>query len=128
MNSPAETLKLTITTEYIGAILETLADEMEGREKIAAQIMVERYRQDRQWGGPAHDDEHNGWDWGRYITKQIRMAEVHLHALPGTEIDGTWRDRMIKIAALAFAAIESHDRLMASPTPPKHDLPGEWTT
>lgn len=63
-------------------------------------IRAERARQDLQWGGPAHDDGHAVEDWCSYIGRQLYFVEVRPPV----------RDRLVKIAALAVAAIESLDR------------------
>jgi len=73
------------------------------------EIKVERVRQDAQWGGPDHDDKHDGYDWVRYINRQTsRALDALLH--PRTAEADEYRQRLVKIAALAVAAIESHDR------------------
>ena len=71
-------------------------------------IREERATQARQWGGPAHDDAHNCADWLGYIAKQLRLAD--------REVPEGWpafRSRMVKVAALAVAAIESGGRKAA---------------
>ena len=73
------------------------------RAAIVAEIERERAAQDRQWGGPTHDDSHNRLDWCEYIRKQAGLA---LRATNGREFE----ERMIKAAALAVAAIESSRR------------------
>lgn len=71
-------------------------------DKIWHQIQAERFRQDDKWGGPAHDDTHDMRDWTNYLQKRVRMLGVpHAGA----------RRVLIQIAALAVAAIESHDRV-----------------
>lgn len=64
-----------------------------------AEVQAERARQDEQWGGPSHDDQHDPVDWDGFIEYQ---------AYWGREQDP--RRRFVKIAALAIAAIESIDR------------------
>lgn len=63
-------------------------------------IYAERIRQDMEWGGPHRDDEHTILDWCKHVQKQINRASVNNDA----------RKRLIKIAALAVAALESMDR------------------
>lgn len=75
---------------------------------IFGEIVEERNRQDRQWGGPDHDDFHDERDWLRYIRKQ--MAHAWRAAPLVGELMTDYRRRLVKIAALALAAIESHDR------------------
>jgi hypothetical protein len=64
------------------------------------EILDERLRQDSKWGGPSHDDHHTPDDWEQFIYDRIRR-------LPSEK---PFRHRMIEIAALAIAAVESYDR------------------
>lgn len=74
----------------------------------------ERERQDRQWGGPEHDDEHEASAWIGFIRKQLDAAQYEAADLDVVE-DQEQRDmridalvgRLVKIAALAQAAAES---------------------
>lgn len=68
-------------------------------ERAADDIAQERAAQDQQWGGPAHDDEHASADWVWLIRSQIDAADPN-----------DPRGRLVKIAALAIAGIESIDR------------------
>lgn len=68
------------------------------------EIRAERAKQDEQWGGPDHDDEHSPQEWAQYLHKQW-LAAAH-----ESELGGDYRGRLIKIAALAVAAAESYDR------------------
>lgn len=70
------------------------------KKQIFDEINEERKRQDEQWGGPSHDRAHSMYDWTTYIEKQLTRVKV-----PQSE----FRERMIKIAALAVAAIEASD-------------------
>lgn len=71
---------------------------------IWADIRRERRRQDSKWGGPDHDDRHSPGDWIRFIVK-------HLGRCAADTIDGlSFRQHMVRIAALAVAAIEACDR------------------
>lgn len=69
-------------------------------------IREERSRQDEKWGGPDHDDEHERDDWTYFIDDKMVYAEQ-------AESDAEYRRRMIQIAALAVAAVESLDRHVA---------------
>lgn len=64
-------------------------------------IESERRRQDQQWGGPGHDDTHGMHEWLGFILKQISRSM-------DSPMEG--HRRMVKIAALAAAALESHKR------------------
>jgi hypothetical protein len=78
------------------------------RFELALEIEAERRRQDAQWGGPAHDDEHEPGDWCQYLAHQQRLLLKMTSPTQREDI----RARFVKIAALAFAAIESIDRDM----------------
>lgn len=71
---------------------------------VAGHIVPARARQDAQWGGPAHDDTHRPDDWMSYIGKQMHKVQT------ARDPDAT-RLALVQIAALAIAAIQSHDRL-----------------
>jgi len=74
--------------------------EINNAPNIMLEICVERVRQDDKWGGPEHDDEHSVNDWADFI--RMRLSN---------QGNNTFRQRMIEVAALAIAAIESTDRL-----------------
>lgn len=76
-------------------------DMVEATTDVAAEIAMERALQDHQWGGPEHDDQHTPHDWAQYIHNQLSMM---FHR------EGEERDRFIKVAALATAAVQSIDR------------------
>jgi hypothetical protein len=71
---------------------------------ILDQIKKERQQQDDKWGGPLHDDEHTNFDWIAYITKHLGRAVMWPF-----EAD-IFRNQMIRVAALAVAAIQWVDR------------------
>ena len=71
---------------------------------VSEAIQAERDRQDRLWGGPKHDDTHSPQDWCLFIIQQTAKASDY-RATPGE-----FRGRMVKVAALAVAAIESSER------------------
>lgn len=76
---------------------------MTPREKVFDDIDAERREQNAQWGGEEHDDEHIAAEWCGFIAYQCRQM-VKPQGLRKA------RARMVKIAALAVAAIESFDR------------------
>jgi len=80
-------------------------NSIDQQTSVFLEVIQERKRQDRQWGGPAHDDTHDVLAWGSYICYQEAK-------LGGQITTREARDRFIKIAALAVAAVESLDRLM----------------
>jgi hypothetical protein len=69
------------------------------------EVEEERRRQDQQWGGPEHDDQHAAHRWLQFIHRQV----VKQRGSPA-------RGFLVKIAALAIAGIESIDRKAAPPT------------
>lgn len=72
---------------------------------VLGQVETERSLQDEEWGGSVHDDTHQIADWLEQITRQLNFAtnEISDYA--------QFRQRLIKISALAVAGIESQDRL-----------------
>ena len=69
------------------------------RVQLFLEIQNERLAQDAKWGGPAHDDQHSVADWFDFITD---------HAMPA--VGRNDRVQLVRIAALAVAALESLDR------------------
>lgn len=76
---------------------------MEASVSVYDEIREERARQDEKWGGPEHDDAHGQNDWVCFIDDKLCEADH-------TDDDADYRRRLIQIAALAVAAIESLDR------------------
>jgi hypothetical protein len=99
------------TTEPVNAhhTAQDAPHEMPGAGAPAALLTLaefdvreERARQDAQWGGPAYDDQQSLTDFLMRIADQCeKMA---------SEKPADHRSRIVKIAALAVAALESHDR------------------
>jgi hypothetical protein len=86
---------------------------MPDRDAIYQEIETERRSQDRQWGGPWHDDTHSPLDWWLFINRQWERGGDDTRVSHAVGLAG-WhanvRGRFVKIAALAVAAIESIDR------------------
>lgn len=85
---------------------EETAKRLRKEEAVYDEVSSERDRQDRKWGGRKHDDTHEPEDWERYIMKRIPVE---------SKDDSAFRKRMIQIAALAVAAVQSFDRRHFSP-------------
>lgn len=66
-------------------------------------VLHERKEQVKRWGPPAHDDEHTNRDWIAFIIKFAGIAADYKRP-------ERWRYAMVRIAALAIAAVESYDR------------------
>jgi hypothetical protein len=75
-------------------------------------IEHKRRQQDIQWGGTTHYYLHSQGDWVQFINNQL--SQIHYNGVDEPLID--FRERMVDIAALAVAAIESHDRKKAAKT------------
>jgi sugar phosphate isomerase/epimerase len=80
---------------------------MQNLKAIWREILDERNMQDAQWGGPAHDDIHVRSAWCGFIRKFVNRAE---NTCVGLGREAEYEGRMIQIAALAIAAIESSRR------------------
>ncbi len=85
------------------------------KEGIWKEIKEERGRQDAQWGGPDHDDTHALWNWIIYIrghnkaAGKLMLQERPVHDFAPAAVE-QFRKQMVRVAALAVAAIESVDR------------------
>lgn len=75
-------------------------------EDIFKEISAERKYQDKKWGGPEHDDLNTCNNWVAYITKYSTGWAWKIS--PPTLVE--FRRSMVKVAALAVAAIEAVDR------------------
>lgn len=78
---------------------------------------MERHAQDRQWGGPEHDDHHTVLDWAGLIEHHLDRLGREMGEPAGDgdrdsirRVDTAVRRRLTVVAALAIAAIESVDR------------------
>ena len=71
------------------------------QEAIFNEVLAERKRQDAKWGGAEHDDRHSKSDWQNFIL--VRVEDFIFR--------DSYRRTIIEVAALAFAAIESFDRI-----------------
>jgi hypothetical protein len=78
-------------------------------DKIIEEIVGERKAQDAKWGGPEHDDHHGPDDWIGFINDKLTKAEEAAE-VDETNPDAIFRRRMLQVAALALASIESLDR------------------
>lgn len=76
---------------------------------VLAEIAEERSRQDAKWGGPDHDDSHSALDFCRFLRDHLRRAENTLFEMSFHPND-TYRQQMVRVAALAVAAVERWDR------------------
>lgn len=76
--------------------------------EICRAISTERLAQDKQWGGAEHDDQHRSADWATYVSKQTKPIREMSSFSPASAEE--FEERMVKVAALAIAAIQSNCR------------------
>ena len=81
---------------------------------VLLEVANERQRQDEKWGGPSHDDFHSLHVWPRWIKNYASWADQMLDM----RSYGKMRNRLIQIAAMAVAAVESLDRQVPEAKPP----------
>ena len=113
--------------EYHKALARERAAEPEPAEgappfrcSVYQEILAERILQDQQWGGSTHDDNHRPDEWCLYIDKQRRLAR-------DADDPRAYESRLIKIAALAVAAIQSSRRLNQPKAPGAAPAPAPVT-
>lgn len=98
---------------------EAQREALRQTDRVLRQVRAERARQFMKWGwgrngaepnadpvGHDHDDRHVEGDWSRFIVRFVGRAEEAIEHRDPTD----WREAMVCVAALAVAAIESHDR------------------
>lgn len=76
---------------------------------VLASVSMERQRQDEKWGGAEHDDHHTTAEFVQLIEDYAGWARV----MAGMNSPEKARNRLIQVAALAVAAVESLDRKQA---------------
>lgn len=72
---------------------------------VYVEVWDERRRQDAKYGA-AHDDELTAADWVERLDDKLVLADLERV----TKDELHYRRRMIQVAALAIAAVESYDR------------------
>ena len=85
----------------MSSMSDTLTRQL-ARNDLYREIDKERAYQDGKWGGSAADDGRSEADWESWI-KEYSQGE-------GRAKGRAFRERMLKTAALAVAALEAHDR------------------
>ena len=78
---------------------------------VLEQDKTERARQDEKWGGSANDDKHTIAEWVNLIKAYADWAEV----MQGMGSLDKARNRLVQVAAMAVAAVESVDRQSKQP-------------
>jgi hypothetical protein len=85
-----------------GRYLPTIAHQRH-LDAVLAEVATERGAQDAQWGGPEHDDCHDWHEWADLI-------HIHASCADETVTPTQYRLEMVRVAALAVAAVQSLDR------------------
>jgi len=95
---------------------EIVASQRAARQQVFGEVEFERVRQDEQWGGPDHDDRLPWFEWADRIATQVRgLIEEARSSTKPSEPPDDFRDRMLKVAAIAVASVESFDRKARGP-------------
>ena len=84
-----------------------------GRDAALFAVSKERARQDDKWGGPKHDDQHTTAEYIQWIEDYAGWARM----MSQMESHDKARRRLIQVAALAVAAVESIDRKFPGSAP-----------
>ena len=79
---------------------------------VLDEIAIERKRQDAKWGGPRHDDEKPLPFFIQHIQDYAGWARV----MWNMDSYDKARRRLLQVAALAVAAVESMDRRFSMPS------------
>ena len=79
-------------------------------KSVLDEVAVERERQDQKWGGPQHDNHHSVNVWERLIDAYNGKHSPGFAEQMAKAGSMPWRERFVKIAALAVAAVEFIDR------------------
>lgn len=83
----------------------------ETRAMLFMEVEVERAHQDGQWGGLEHDLRHAPETWALLLARHVgRLAGdcIAPDRDPCT-FPSDYRERLVKVAAIAIAALEAHD-------------------
>lgn len=84
------------------------------RDSVLEEILEERKHQDKKWGGANHDDHHGPYAWVAFITNYLGQAVGGLETEQLSKAQlRSFRYNMLKVAALAVAAVEMADRKLS---------------
>lgn len=73
-------------------------------------VLAERARQDKKWGGPTYDDKQSVVSFRYAIRSQLDRASLEAQGSQDRDYFLAQRSRLVKVAAIAVAAIEAIDR------------------
>lgn len=77
---------------------------------LGSEIEGERAAQDKQWGGPSHDNQHERFEWVGFMRKFLKRAEEFGYMGAGLEQIDSYEANLIKVAALCVAAVQASRR------------------
>ena len=97
---------IAIMPQLLDALIAALEVEI-GRSGYLQELAEELTAQDKQWGGPSHDDEHDSHDWIAIFTKHLGKAVNWPFRLD------VFRQQMVRVGGLALAGIRWADRFRA---------------
>lgn len=109
---PSATINVAIEIEGDQGACDRVAKMITGIPEIFQAIIGERHAQDLQWGGAAHDDEHLPSDWYRLLSEHGARL-VRRPGIDEAPMDD-YRQRLVKIVAIAVAAAQAWDRAAAN--------------
>lgn len=121
-----EMLRVVLDTRDVHGVPEGIARlSMQFSSTLGCEIAYERGVQDKQWGGNIHD-EHDAADWIGFMNKFLNRAAMAAKVILEKEMPNFqfrqistpydadpyagYEDNLIKVAALAVAAIQSSRR------------------
>jgi hypothetical protein len=82
------------------------------KSNVYSDIKAERKKQDAEWGGPNHDNGHTMFFWVSFIVKHAgKSLSNEIFSLTKLNL---FRYQMVRVAALAVAAIAWADRKSAA--------------
>lgn len=80
---------------------------------VLDEIAAERRHQDQKWGHRIDDNVNTPWHWGTYLSQYATKWQIGSFAPLNHRLVEDFRRRMIQVAAIAIAAVESLDRQRA---------------
>lgn len=111
MTANTQTLTLKVDTKEIMDHVNNLLAMHEPTLRVIAVVADERARQIEKGYDKDNDDAKPGTNWAHLVQREAHYAA---QASIGDHDKHGFRQRMVRVAALAIAAIESYDRADAA--------------
>ncbi len=92
---------------------------------VCDEIMDERAAQVGRWGGAARDDLHSLEGWVALLTRHVGLATAESPGQRDGDTTARFRKQMIRVAAVAVAAVEAIDRRDCGSAGPKPEQRGK---